>query len=70
MALGIGSRGYKDFGLSKSMTLPINNSAIEPDPKVMAQNAYMPGEGKPAKKKHATFALDAPPASESDKVGG
>lgn len=67
MAFGIGSRGYKDFGLSSNLTLPISNSAIEPDPKVLAENAYMPGEGPgKKKKKHATFALDG----SQEKVGG
>jgi hypothetical protein len=57
-ALGVGTRGYKDFGLSTNLTLPIANSSIEPDPKVMAQNAYMPEEGYKESKKHARFALD------------
>lgn len=54
-----GSRGFKDFGLSSNMTMPITNaSSIEPDPKVMAQHAFMPEEREQKSKKHARFAPD------------
>lgn len=57
--MAFGSRGSKNFGLSTNMTLPISNaSSIEPDPKVMAQHAFMPEERETKSKKHARFAPD------------
>ena len=59
MALAFGHKGQKDFGLTTNMTLPISGSSIEPNPKVLAENAFMPAEERPHKrKKKARFALD------------
>lgn len=65
--MALGSRGFKDFGLSSNMTLPM--VAIEPDPVTspLTQGAFMPEE-KRGKKKHATFALDQEQVAPEDRV--
>lgn len=59
---------FKNFGLSTNMTLPVSGSSIEPDPKVMAESAYMPGEGNQKRKKHARFAPDKEQVPPEHKV--
>ena len=64
MALAFGSK-KQNFGLSTNMTLPISGSAIEPDPKILAENAFMPEERKPKRKKRARFAIDQEESAET-----
>lgn len=60
--MAFGSRGFKDFGLSGNLTLPVIMEDQPYDPG--HQSGFMPEERKGKRKKHARFAIEDQEAAE------